>query len=169
MINNLQLLRAFAAINVVIFHIIGTAESYRLGTVALQNLEGWGQNGVDIFFVISGFVMAYTQSLKPKTVMQFLANRAIRIVPLYWLLTTVLIAIYFLIPSVFRELNLSFEYAISSYLFFCQFLLDKTPLIHVGWTLELEVIFYLIFGLCLVIANKKLFLVCQPSVTMPTR
>jgi peptidoglycan/LPS O-acetylase OafA/YrhL len=67
MINNLQILRAFAAINVVLFHIIGTSVSYGQGVVQFSFLEGWGANGVDIFFVISGFVMVYTQLKNPKS------------------------------------------------------------------------------------------------------
>ena len=85
MIMNLQLLRAFAALNVVVLHTIGTADSYGYETNLISYLEGWGANGVDIFFVISGFVMLYTQLDNKKTVKDFLILRAIRIIPIYWL------------------------------------------------------------------------------------
>ena len=70
---NLQYLRAFAAINVVLFHIIGTATSYGYKPDFFSSLEGWGQNGVDIFFVISGFVMYYIQYQKKEVVSSFLS------------------------------------------------------------------------------------------------
>ena len=43
MLLNLQLLRAFAALNVVLFHTIGTAVSYGYETDFISYLEGWGQ------------------------------------------------------------------------------------------------------------------------------
>ena len=67
MLLNLQLLRAFAALNVVLFHTIGTC-FLRYETDFISYLEGWGANGVDIFFVISGFVMLYTQIDNKRTV-----------------------------------------------------------------------------------------------------
>jgi peptidoglycan/LPS O-acetylase OafA/YrhL len=63
-INNLQILRAFAAINVVIFHIIGTAIDYGFEADKLSLFRGWGANGVDVFFVLSGFVMLHSQLQK---------------------------------------------------------------------------------------------------------
>ncbi|MDB2405246.1 acyltransferase family protein [bacterium] len=63
MLLNLQILRAFAALSVVLFHTIGTSSSYGFDTRWISYLEGWGASGVDVFFVISGFVMLYTQLL----------------------------------------------------------------------------------------------------------
>jgi surface polysaccharide O-acyltransferase-like enzyme len=71
MLYNLQILRAFAALNVVYFHIIKSAESYRQPVVLFSFLDGWGANGVDVFFVISGFVMVYTQSVREKKALTF--------------------------------------------------------------------------------------------------
>ena len=89
MIANLQLLRAFAAINVIIYHIIGTSVAYGYELNFINILSGWGANGVDIFFVISGFIMYFSQAQNPKTPIKFLKSRLIRIVPLYWLMTFV--------------------------------------------------------------------------------
>ena len=63
-INNIQLLRALAAINVIIFHTIGTSTLYDLDTNFLSYFEGWGKNGVDLFFVISGFVIYHSHQNK---------------------------------------------------------------------------------------------------------
>ena len=61
MIFNLQILRGFAALNVALAHTIFVAGQYNQNTNFLSYLDGWGINGVDIFFVISGFVMLHTQ------------------------------------------------------------------------------------------------------------
>ena len=66
-INNLQILRAFAAINVVIFHIIGTSIDYGFEIDKLSLFRGWGANGVDVFFVLSGFVMLHSQLQKKRS------------------------------------------------------------------------------------------------------
>ena len=149
MILNLQLLRAFAALNVVVFHIISTATSYGYETNLISSLRGWGANGVDIFFVISGFVMLYTQLDDKRTVKNFLISRAIRIIPLYWLLTFAIIIAYIFAPSVFRELVITTEYALASLGFISNTFMGEEPILYLGWTLEWEMLFYLVFGLSL--------------------
>jgi len=146
---NLQILRAFAALNVVLYHTIGTAISYGYETNWISYFEGWGANGVDIFFVISGFVMLYTQLESKRTVKDFLILRAIRIIPIYWLLTFTVITIYIVAPSVFREMVITTEWALSSLGFMSTAVMGKLPIVYVGWTLEWEMLFYLVFGLSL--------------------
>ena len=51
MLNNLQILRAFAALNVVMFHIIAVVEEGGRDIPGLMFLKGWGANGIDIFFI----------------------------------------------------------------------------------------------------------------------
>lgn len=151
MIRNIQGLRAFAAINVVLFHIIGTASAYGFKPHILSFFEGWGANGVDIFFVVSGFVMYYTQTLSRKSVAGFYVSRLIRIIPLYWLLTSLLILIGILLPSAFNRLTLDPYSIFSSYLFLSQALSGGHPLLFLGWTLEYEILFYLFFGLSIIL------------------
>ena len=149
MLLNLQLLRAFAALNVVLFHTIGAAVSYGYETNLISYLEGWGANGVDIFFVISGFVMLYTQLDNKRTVKDFLILRAIRIVPIYWLLTLTVTTIYIAAPFLFREMIISTEWVLASLGFMSTAVVGKSPIVYVGWTLEWEMLFYLVFGLSL--------------------
>lgn len=149
MLNNLQLLRAFAALNVVLFHAIATSASYSYETNFISVFEGWGANGVDIFFVISGFVMLFTQLDNKRSVKDFLLLRAIRIIPIYWLLTLLVIAIYIVAPFVFREMVISMKWALASLGFLSNVLVEKNPIVNVGWTLEWEMLFYLVFGLSL--------------------
>ena len=96
MFSNLQILRAVAALIVVLYHIRGTAESYNYNPKIISLLGNLGSSGVDIFFVISGFIMLHTQFDNKQTVLNFFKKRIIRIAPLYWLVTTVVILIYIL-------------------------------------------------------------------------
>lgn len=57
MLNNIRILCAFAALNVVLFHILGASAAQGLAPHSLQFLQGWGECGVDVFFVISGFAV----------------------------------------------------------------------------------------------------------------
>lgn len=146
---NVQVLRAFAAINVVLFHIIDTSFRYGMDVRLFAPLEGWGANGVDVFFVISGFVMFHTQFLRKSTPLAFMQNRVIRIVPLYWLLTLLFLAIYLVQPSIFRSVVVDGAAIAGSFLFASKIVLDANPLVYVGWTLEWEMVFYIIFAACL--------------------
>jgi len=162
MLNNLQLLRAFAALNVVLLHAIGTSASYSYEANFISVFGEWGANGVDIFFVISGFVMLFTQLDNKRSVKDFLLLRAIRIIPIYWLLTLLVIAIYIVAPFVFREMVISTKWALASLGFLSNVLVEKHPIVYVGWTLEWEMLFYLVFGLSLGFRSwtTSLFITC---------
>ena len=153
MLNNLQLLRAFAAINVVLFHIIGTSILYQQEVNWLKPLQGWGISGVDLFFVISGFVMVYTQFERPKSPVQFLRSRFYRILPLYWVLTLLIASSLWLMPSVFRAMQIDLEWFLSSLFLTSQAMGYAEPMLYVGWTLELEMLFYGVFALALFARN----------------
>ena len=161
MIKNLQCLRAFAAINVVYFHTLLASESYGKSVSILSIIGTWGQNGVDIFFVLSGFVMIHTQIQNPKKIHEFYFSRLNRIVPIYWLITLFIVLIYFLLPDIFRNLTLDIKKIISSLFFTSHIVTGTFPIISVGWTLEWEMLFYFIFGLslCLQDIKKRIFLI----------
>ena len=57
MIANIQALRALAAINVVFVHSVDIAHKYGFESLLAREFRLWGASGVDIFFVISGFIM----------------------------------------------------------------------------------------------------------------
>ncbi len=158
MLANLQHLRAFAAINVVIFHIIVSATGYQQSLPWFNLLKDWGQNGVDIFFVISGFIMLHTQLQQPKTALAFFRQRLIRIVPLYWLLTLLVVLLLWLFPALFRQLNLQANWVLASFFFSAQWLTGLYPVLFVGWTLEWEMLFYLLFGCALALKSGALLL-----------
>lgn len=154
MINNIQALRAFAALNVVFYHIIGASVAYGLPASAFLFLKSWGQNGVDIFFVISGFIMVFIQEKNRKSSYDFIKNRVERIVPVYWVLTLAFLSLALIIPSAFNSINISPSKIIYSLLFVEGWVSKEMPILYVGWTLEYEMLFYFIFALSLLVRNK---------------
>lgn len=145
-LENVQHLRGFAAIIVIFEHTLHRSEWYGQTAPFLRSLQGWGLSGVDVFFVISGFVMVYSQLHAPKTAVDFLTGRLIRIVPLYWILTLSLALTVATVPNIFRTLNFDGFYVFVSLLFVSQATLAQAPFIDVGWTLEWEMLFYVLFA-----------------------
>jgi exopolysaccharide production protein ExoZ len=158
MLPNLQVLRAVAAYLVVFVHL-----SELLPETPITNfLHNKGYSGVDLFFVISGFIMVYTTSHKPISAGQFLLNRIRRIVPLYYLFTFFVFGIVVVSPSVFRSTSADFSALLKS-LAFVPF--EKSPghiypLYYLGWTLNYEMFFYLIFALGLSLCYKRRVTIC---------
>jgi peptidoglycan/LPS O-acetylase OafA/YrhL len=143
-IASLQALRALAAISVAITHFsqVGLIlAGHPDDPIPLYQLA----SGVDLFFVISGFVMVYSSErlfAAPGAAWEFLARRIARIVPLYWLATAA--AVVILQPAV------DWRNALKSLLFIPY--MDASglhPLYGVGWTLNYEMFFYALFALSL--------------------
>ena len=157
MLANIQFLRAFAALNVVLFHIIGAAGPYGAGTMFLRPLAGWGASGVDIFFVISGFVMVYIQRRNPRSPFAFLQGRLWRIVPDYWILTLLLAGLYAAAPNAIANPVIQLDWLVASLFFVSALVFDgRWPMLYVGWTLEFEMLFYVIFAACLLFGNASI-------------
>ncbi len=113
-----------------------------------------GTRGVDIFFVISGFVMVYSSQkfMNSADGWKVFAKRRIeRIVPLYWIVTTLKVLIVLSTAGLALHTNLNFSTAACSYLFLPSRNLDGKiePLVGVGWTLNFEMLFYALFALAL--------------------
>jgi peptidoglycan/LPS O-acetylase OafA/YrhL len=143
MIANLQILRAVAAYLVVFNH------------AGRGPFATFGHFGVDLFFVISGFVMVFTTSAKRVTPGDFALNRIIRIVPLYWLLTLAIFAVALVVPAVVQGTRPDLVELIKSLLFipFVKSSGIVQPVLFLGWTLNLEMMFYAIFALALFIPS----------------
>ncbi len=112
-----------------------------------------GAAGVDIFFVISGFVMfVSTQNLvRIRDWRSFAWRRLARIVPLYWIATTLKVVLVLAIPSLALHTVLSLDGVVASYLFVpwrTEFG-GLLPVLPVGWTLNIEMAFYALFALAL--------------------
>lgn len=134
-----QYLRAFAAIAVVLFH-----AAQRYGYDFNQ-----GARGVDVFFVISGFIMWSLTASRSTTPTEFLVNRIKRIVPLYWLATGVIIVTGIMGVYTDGKVDLSFP-AILKSLFFVPYIANGAteiwPILTPGWTLNYEMFFYAVFA-----------------------
>ncbi len=144
-IDSIQVLRFFAAFSVMMVH--------------LPVFE-FGIWGVDIFFVISGFIMMYVTENNEKF---FLLKRIFRIVPLYWILTLGVFALAIFVPDVLNNTTANIVHLIKS-LFFIPFDKNGTghfPILFLGWTLNFEVIFYFLFSLSLVFFKENRMIACS--------
>ncbi|MEE7449208.1 acyltransferase [Methylobacterium radiotolerans] len=148
MIYNLQILRAVASYLVFLTHF----GLYIAPVLPRPDLLAFGASGVDMFFVLSGFIMFVSTSGRRESPGEFLLRRASRVVPVYWLVTLglALIASTGLKPIGIVEIRP--DYVVQS-LLFLPFSRGGyvEPLNSVGWTLNYEMFFYLVFaGLLLV-------------------
>ncbi|PHR94423.1 MAG: hypothetical protein COA69_02165 [Robiginitomaculum sp.] len=162
---NIQALRGFAALLVVVSHLFIIEQKYSPDHI----LGSWvelGRVGVDLFFVISGFIMvhvAHTSLRGGRATSAFLFARMTRIYPLYWLISLILVLIYLWRPDlVFSSLGAP-PNIWKSFMLFPD---TRAPLLAVGWTLIHEMGFYLVFALAIFLKPRWLlgFLVCWGGV-----
>ncbi|MEZ5773387.1 MAG: acyltransferase [Hyphomicrobiaceae bacterium] len=141
-----QVMRLIAASMVVVYH--AEVQVRRLSPDATLDL-GIGAAGVDLFFVISGFIMVYVTSMKPQSGSEFLLNRLARIAPLYWLYMTAMVAGLAIAPALFKSSAFDPPHLVLSYLFvpFPHPVLGiERPFLPLGWTLNYEMFFYAVFA-----------------------
>lgn len=126
-----------------------------------QEASTWsdfGGAGVDIFFIISGFIMVHAThnfdlaGSRRELAVDFFVRRAIRIVPLYWL------ALLFQNRHALRQGNFDFS-LLHDFLFIprlSQVLPNEVlPSLIVGWTLNFEMFFYVLFGAAILFGGRK--------------
>ncbi len=146
-LQSLQILRAIAALMVLISH-LGQSEMRFLADPIMPAWLVAGVSGVDLFFVISGFVMVYvTRPLPPANATAiggFLFARVTRIYPIYWVFTAAMIAGYAMLPGLSRGAE---DFDLLATLFLLPS--DTQPVLVVAWTLIHEMYFYLGFALLL--------------------
>ncbi len=151
---SIQALRALAAIMVVFHH--AQNDAGRTAAEIGQPFERffalpWA-SGVDLFFVVSGFVMVFSSEkmfAAPGGAGQFISRRIARIVPLYWLATAIFLAAVLRGAAAGKALAPSFGEIAASFAFLpWPRGLDGAPRpVHsLGWTLEYEMFFYLVFA-----------------------
>ncbi len=150
---SVQYLRGVAALMVVVLHVAPRLE--RMGWHDLR--VDWLSAGVDIFFVISGFIMWVTTAGKPTRPGQFMARRAQRIIPLYYIFTAIWVAMMLVLPRLVPSGKFDAPHALASFLFVpWPHPVDGhlKPALPQGWTLDYEMFFYLIFALILFLPPK---------------
>ena len=166
-IRSVQALRAIAALFVVTYHstILWRDKS------PLESVGAWdnGNSGVDLFFVISGFIMMVSsQRLRRQQDgwLKFIRLRLVRLVPLYWLATAVKLAVVLAVPAVALHTYPNAWNAVASLLFLPS--KDATgviiPVVSVGWTLSFEMLFYAAFAAALYLSLNPLAVV-MPAMT----
>jgi exopolysaccharide production protein ExoZ len=139
----IQYLRAIAASLVVLRHAVDVPE------LIGKYPQPFGQYGIGLFFVISGYIMWMTTAQRSRSPLAFWAARIVRIVPIYWIYTTLFIAVSFVLPMALFGTAFDSIYALKSYFFipaehprFGGIL----PIYTLGWTLNYEMFFYFVFG-----------------------
>lgn len=143
--DSIQALRGLAALFVVFQHV---------------RFLNFGAFGVDIFFCISGFMIMFTTE---KSTKYFFRKRLIRILPLYYLMTFGTYAMLLLFPSMFQQTRHNLSYLVKS-LLFIPFDIGGgiiQPLVRIGWTINCEMLFYLLFFIAFHISMKYRGLICS--------
>jgi len=145
-IYGIQYLRAFAALGVVVFHAAErTGHHFAIGAA-----------GVDIFFVISGFIMWVISERRSMSPLSFLRDRVQRIAPVYWLATIVMVLGG--LVGLFPNLVLSPAHVMASLLFVptpSPSTGEVWPVLVQGWTLNYEMFFYALFALTLLVPRSR--------------
>ena len=143
--DSIQALRGLAALFVVFQHV---------------RFLNFGAFGVDIFFCISGFMIMFTTE---KSTKYFFRKRLVRILPLYYLMTLGTYLSLLLFPSMFQQTRHDFSYLVKS-LLFIPFDIGSgaiQPLVRIGWTINCEMLFYLLFFIAFHISMKYRGLICS--------
>lgn len=143
--DSIQALRGIAALLVVLEHI---------------RFLNRGAFGVDIFFCISGFMIMLTTHRDGKA---FFRKRLLRIIPFYYLMTLFTYGLLLLFPGMFEQTAARPVYLLKS-LLFVPFDIGGgvlQPLVRIGWTINCEMFFYLLFGLSMRLTHRFRGLACS--------
>lgn len=157
-LKSVQILRALAAILVTIAHASEEAKFFFNFSPPVDTVP-FGK-GVDLFFVISGFIIYYSSRGifgKASSIGEFAYNRFSRVVPMYYLFTTLMVLVVVFLPSGVKEAKLDLPQIISSYAFFPYERYDGriAPILSLGWTLNYEIFFYALFSLVIWLPARR--------------
>lgn len=157
MLISLQALRALAAWMVVCHHFMQIFFDFHASGPIGQFFTDRGAVGVDIFFVISGLVIYLSTQDKQMPAGRFLLNRAIRIVPAYWLYTALMGLMLVSLGQWLPHSAIDLPHFILSLLFIPSENpggYGLYPTLNVGWTLNYEMFFYLLFSLVFTVPQR---------------
>jgi exopolysaccharide production protein ExoZ len=143
----LQLIRAAAAVLVVLWHLGGVAGNFPELELRVPPFLRFGYAGVDIFFVLSGFIICYLTS-RAFNPADFMYRRFVRIYPFYAFFTSVMLAAWLYNPRFTMGMDQpTVESVVKSFLVLPQ---RELPLLFPGWSLEHEVLFYALVAATLI-------------------
>ena len=145
MLSGIHLLRGVAALLVAGFHIYAASAGGENGNPVLFSAFKGGALGVDIFFVISGFIIYYAAARAPVwSSGRFMAGRFFRIYPVYW---AVLIGYLTLLIGLWVLTGDASRFADPQTMIRSIFLFPSdTHVIEISWTLTIELLFYVLFA-----------------------
>lgn len=162
----IQYLRGLAAVLVVYAHL--DTQISRISADHNLPYASVGIWGVDIFFVISGFIMYIVAIESDVGPGHFLMRRAIRIVPLYWLLTALIVAGAYVAPTMLSSTRLDTGHILASFLFLPwpnPAYEGYWPVLIPGWTLNYEMYFYAAVALGL-LAPRRLRVILTSAIVI---
>lgn len=165
-LESIQALRGIAALLVLLFHMAAfqgqMAEANPADVRLVSGIWDNGWAGVDLFFVISGFIMVYVTRNSGRSlrdVGQFIISRVTRIYPLWWVCAGIM-ALYFWLtygmpaaPDRVAGPREAISYAVKSFMLIPQ---QAEPILGLGWTLIHEMFFYIVFACLLFLPRKSL-------------
>jgi len=155
-IEAVQVLRGVAALAVVALHAMAIERKYAGGDALLPEWFRFGASGVDLFFVISGFVMVTVtrgRFGRINEVLRFLWGRVTRIYPTYWVYFFITLSVFLWQPS---WVNTSLHQQANVWASFLLLPTDTLPLVMVAWSLVNELWFYFVFAILLFFPEKAL-------------
>ncbi|MFJ2970479.1 MULTISPECIES: acyltransferase family protein [Pseudomonas] len=162
MLYSLQALRAFAAWVVVCHHFMQVFFDFHASGPVGQLFTDRGAVGVDIFFVISGLVIYLSTCDKQVVPHQFVLNRVLRIVPAYWFYSALMALMLLAFSQWMPHQVFTWQHLLRS-LFFIPAEnpggYGMYPTLNVGWTLNFEMMFYLLFGMAFLVSRRLHLLV----------
>ncbi len=151
----IQLLRGIASLLVVYMHVtVNTKEISH--QIFLGDFFKFGGAGVDIFFVLSGFIITYTSRKgigNPHKLLPFLRRRFVRIFPAYWIIIGMFLLVQIVLPSFYKT---PYNFTTGNFLSTFFLLPGHTMVNGVSWTLTSELFFYALFSLAFLIPDKKI-------------
>lgn len=147
MLVHIQILRFVAAVSVIAFHALGVApDGHKVPESVISFVLSYGGRGVDLFFVISGFIIFYATAGRDLTPAEFLRRRVERIVPPYFFVIFAVTALAMTWPAFDTPGWYTLRHILKS-LAFVAFTDGEMPVVYVGWSLEYEMYFYLAVAL----------------------
>ncbi len=157
-LRTLQILRGVAALFVSLHHYVQLAFQGQTPGPVSTFLWERGPLAVDVFFILSGFIMAHTAPRYVGRGRDFLVNRLSRVIPNYWFYTLLLLGSTLLLDASCYLTGWTTKSLILSFL-----LVPNPnpnghgdfPFLYVGWTLTYELVFYTILGCSLLFFRRR--------------
>lgn len=161
-LNSIQALRGIAAFAVFLCHVMAIEEAHSERGAKLTDLWINGAHGVDLFFVISGFIMVWVAGDLRRGAAEagdFLFSRATRIYPLWWLFAAAMVVFFVTMKGTLWDAPRIDAAGLNGALhLFHSFVLwpqPEHPVLGVGWTLVHEMYFYIAFAVLILLLPAR--------------